>query len=110
MTYKEFAEYIEELRKNEEYINKLADLNVNVFEELTLETMVVELLAKAIGDKYEWLSWWIWEKEYGTRKELDAFEKDANGNDIVIPTDTPRDIWNLIQRNVEEEKKNAGCN
>ena len=101
MTFEEFEKCIDELKKNTDYIEKLAKLNVNIFEELTLETMVVDLIAKLIGDKYEWLSWWVWEKDFGTREDLEAFESDSQ---TVIPTTTARDIWNLIKRNVEEEK------
>ena len=101
MTFEEFEKCIDELKKNTDYIEKLAKLNVNIFEELTLETMVVDLIAKLIGDKYEWLSWWVWEKDFGTREDLEAFESDSQ---TLIPTTTAQDIWNLIKRNVEEEK------
>lgn len=100
MPYEEFERIIEELKKNNEYIDKLASLNVNIFENLTLETMVVDLLARILGDENDWLSWWIWEKDFGARTELNAFD-----GDNVIPTDTAQDIYNLILRSKEEEKK-----
>ena len=82
-------------------VSRLQNYALDVIHETeTLETMVVDLLARILGDENDWLSWWIWEKDFGARTELNAFD-----GDNVIPTDTAQDIYNLILRSKEEEKK-----
>lgn len=92
ITFEEFRDYIEQIKKNDEYISKLADLNVNVFENLTTDSLAVNLLEKLTNDESEWISWWIWEKDFGTNEKLKVYDKNNN----EIPSTTIKDLWDII--------------
>ena len=93
LTFKEFKHFMNEIIKNEKYIDECARLNVNIFEELTYSDLAVKLLQKLTNDKNEWISWWIWEKNQGTDENIKAFDETDN----EIPSKTIKDLWNLIQ-------------
>ena len=92
ITYDEFKKYIEKIIANEEYIDKLSALDINIWEHLTYSELCVRLLEKLVDDEDAgWISWWLWENEMG-KGELQVFDK----NDKEIPSQTIKDLWNLI--------------
>lgn len=59
----------------------------------SLEDQVVELLKVMFNDKDDWISYWIYELEFG-RKADKYTVADENGNNI--PLKTIEDLWNLL--------------
>ena len=54
------------------------------------------ILEKLMGDKFNLISWWIYDKKWGTRK-LDYKIKGK-----VIKTKTIKDLYNLLMITYEE--------
>jgi hypothetical protein len=54
----------------------------------------VEMLSEAVGDKDNWISYWLWECEMGKRKMAWS---DQNGRDYSIKS--IRSLWKTIQLN-----------
>ena len=63
-----------------------------IINDTSIEIMV-DMLAEWVGDTDGWLRWYVFEKEWGNRYELDVTDKDGN----VLPSATYDDIWELIK-------------
>lgn len=66
----------------------------------TLIDNVIELLGILLNDKYEWISYWMFELYCGS-KYKDGMITDRNGENIRLKT--IRDLWNLLKE--EESEK-----
>ena len=62
-----------------------------IINDTSIEIMV-DMLAEWVEDTDEWLRWYVFEKEWGNRYELDVTDEDGN----VLPSATYDDIWELI--------------
>lgn len=62
-------------------------------------SIAIRALEAAIGDKYEYVSWWCFEKDWGERGKDFCVTID----DKVIPTETMSDIYDLVTINVKED-------
>ena len=63
-----------------------------IINDTSIESMV-DMLAEWAGDTDGWLRWYVFEKEWGNRYELDVTDKYGN----VLPSATYDDIWELIK-------------
>ena len=63
-----------------------------IINDTSIEIMV-DMLAEWVGDTDGWLRWYVFEKEWGNRCELDVTDKDGN----VLSSATYDDIWGLIK-------------
>lgn len=99
MSFSEFEKTIKEIQKDEEYLSQLSQMGMNLFEHLGSTSITVRLLEKIFMDKSEWISWWIWEKDFGTKDEMQAFNKDRT----IIPLSTVRELYDFLV----EEMKNS---
>ena len=68
-----------------------------IINDTSIEPMV-DMLAEWVGDTDGWLRWYVFEKEWGNRCELDVTDKDGN----FLPSATYDDIWELILKDKEE--------
>ena len=72
-----------------------------VYPPMCTET-VIDLLEFIFNDKNQWISYWIFELEFGERYE-DGDVKNENGEDI--PLKTAEDLYDLLVRNMKESKE-----
>lgn len=103
VTYEEFNRYIESIKMVLDVENKLigisSDVRAKSKSEFTLYypsliSEVIELLGKAVDDKDDWISYFIFELDFG--KQNDVLQvKDCDGNEI--PLKTTKDLWNIIK-------------
>ena len=111
ITFKEFKSYIEDiksvydfeeqLRKMCSAFNKQTQYQASFIIPTLVETSI-NLLAELVGDKGEWISYWVF--ELGCGKLADDFTvKDKEGNNI--PLKTIEDLWNIINDNNKVDKK-----
>lgn len=63
------------------------------------ESLVINCIEKSVGDKYNWISYWVYDLEEG-KKAKSGTVSDKNGKDI--PIKTLSDLYNII--------KNPECN
>ena len=54
---------------------------------------IIKVIAEIVGDNDDWISWYVYEKEFGENTAL--YCNDKNGN--IIPSDTLEDLWELIK-------------
>ena len=104
-TLKEFEFYVSRLKELRESADKFSDA-LKIFTEENYicingreEGLMVELLEKLMGDTFNIISWWIYDKNWGTRK-LDYKIKGK-----VIKTKTIKDLYNLLM--ITYEQKNT---
>lgn len=59
---------------------------------------LMTLLEIVFEDESEWISWWIYEKNYGSRADLEAYYK--NGD--VIKLDTAEELYDFLVQNMSQ--------
>ena len=95
-TLKEFEFYVSRIKELRENADKFSDALDIFTDERTPcingreEGLMVELLEKLMGDTFNLISWWIYDKEWGARN-LDYKIKGK-----VIKTKTIKDLYNLL--------------
>jgi len=83
MTFERFKTIIETYRKFEQDLSDLYDLGIDFYEgKYKLMSHAEEILSESMQSHYnhygwEWISWFIWENDYGQRK-LEAWDADKN--------------------------------
>ena len=102
-TLKEFEEYIKKIKKFRENSDKLSEA-LDIFTESMTpcingreEGLMVELLEKLMGDKFNFISWWIYDKNWGTDKKLKYTIEGKK-----IKTTTIKDLYNLLKITYEQ--------
>ena len=101
MTYKTFNNLITrllEIKKDVDNLNKALkvfepDFNYLCFSKY--ETLVVDCLEEAVGDKTDWIEFFLYEMDGKFSKKPIAWDKD----DKVIPLRNMQDLYNAIMCN-----------
>ena len=92
-TYLEFYECMEELRAAMDFYEGLARLGIQL-DYIPLENTYVKNLQRLVNDKNDWISYYIYERDWG-KEEGDCVFEHKTGE--PIPLKTLEDLWNLIQ-------------
>lgn len=58
---------------------------------------IIKTISEIIGDNEDWIGWYIYEKEWGTKEDMEV--TDVNNN--VVSSETLEDLWELIQSSKE---------
>ena len=90
-----FAKTFDDVYMSEEF--KFIDLDMLDSELLVHKHNECEILWKSLFDEvgFNWIWWWINEKNAPWRAPLEAHDKDGN----IIPTKTVDDLWELVKDN-----------
>lgn len=102
ITYQEFEKYMQSIRTIFDIEDRLADISHEVkqrsksefnlyYPSLVAETM--ELLAKVVDDKDDWINYFVFELDFGSKNNVMQV-KDGDGN--IIPLATVEDLWNIL--------------
>lgn len=100
MTKEQFIKYMDIIHKRYNTLEMLyydlekltGVVSDRIINDTSIEPMV-DMLAEWVGDTDGWLRWYVFEKEWGIRFELDVTDKDCN----ILPSGTYDDIWELIK-------------
>lgn len=95
LSFEQFAKCMLTVKDDFEYFDRCYSLGVEIFNRVSSPDMVLQLLADIFDDKDGWITWFIFEKNWGKDKSLQAYEVDGK---TIIPTDTLTDIYNLITK------------
>jgi hypothetical protein len=92
----------EEMKRREEYAIYASKLFPNAFKanllpDPTFIEQCIANLEKLSGDIDEWISWWIWDTDFGVKNNEVTF-KDGKKKKII----TVEDLYNLINNHYEE--------
>lgn len=107
ITYDEFNRYMTVIKDEEELQDKITDAvsdynkkqKTSVYLEIpSQDGVIVDLLAKILDDKNEWISYWVYELDCG-RRYVDGSVTDKDGG--IIKLKTIEDLWNLIMSEKE---------
>lgn len=107
ISYEEFERYIDSIQMVLDVENSLmaisSDVRTKSKSEFTLYypsliSEVIELLGKEVDDKDDWISYFIFELDFG--KQNDVLQvKGCDGNEI--PLKTTKDLWSIIKSTQE---------
>lgn len=61
---------------------------------------IIKAISEIIGDDEDWIEWYVYEKEWGTKEDLGVADGDGN----VVPSETLEDLWELIQSSKDGNK------
>lgn len=96
MTIKEFSELIEDYQRNREEISRICEILPCFFDMSPVEygNLMFEKLITTYFEKegVEWIFWWLFDKNGDP--EMKAFDKSG----IEMPTETVKDLWNLVKK------------
>lgn len=87
----------------ENVYDKLDDIFGDVEDRFVANTSlfpIIKVISDIVGDDNEWIEWYIYEKEWGTKEDMEV--TDVNNN--VVPSETLEDLWELIQSSKEGDK------
>lgn len=83
--------------------NKLNDLFGDVGDKFMSNVSIfpiIKTISEIIGDNEDWIEWYVYEKEWGIKEDMEV--TDVNNN--VVPSETLEDLWELIQGSKEGDK------
>lgn len=97
-TLVDFTKWMTELKKFKDLQSKVNDVlkgydTESMFYGGFPEDLIVNLIKKLMDDKDDWLVWWIYEDNWGT-KNMKCFDK----NKKELKTKTLTDIYNIITK------------
>ena len=87
----------------ENVYDKLDDIFGDVGDRFVANTSlfpIIKVISDIVGDDNEWIEWYIYEKEWGTKEDMEV--TDVNNN--VVPSETLEDLWELIQGSKDGDK------
>lgn len=103
MDKRQFKELMTELlaiKKAEEALNtafKKFEPDFNYISFGRYESLVTRTLKLALDDKDDWIGYWLYELDCGTKAKIGT-AKDSNGKNI--PLKTLDNLWDAIEKNV----------
>lgn len=98
ITYQEFERYINDIKEYNDLISELNDVCIKHnrnFECLFADSLlcdVISLLEQLTNDKSQWISYWIFELNFGTSYQQGMVLQDKQD----VPLKTIKDLWNII--------------
>jgi len=97
MTYENFKKYMEFVKYRREFLRGLENLMGDYFGswislEGEYESKYLDLLKDVFDDKEDWISYWVYELDFGKEAKKDTITD--NGKNI--PIKTIKDLYNLI--------------
>ncbi len=97
-----FKKAIEAIKKQSEKELKFCDALEDIIDgrfvpEMSTDILhaLIECLEDTMSDKDEWISWWIYEKDFGKNKKMTAHYE--NGKNIKL--DTVEDLYKFLKKN-----------
>lgn len=58
---------------------------------------IIKTISEIIGDDENWIEWYVYEKEWGIKEDMEVIDENNN----VVPSETLEDLWKLIQSGKE---------
>ena len=96
MSFEEFNDIINKLKEEDQYMNKCSGIGFDhLVDFIPSYDMVIGLLSMLFNDDDEWLSWWIYETDFGN-KPMGAWDKD---NQPIPDLETIEGIYSLLINN-----------
>ena len=95
----DFSNVINRLKQNDRFLDKLSDVldEFGIDNQICstgLEDVIIDILETIFDDKKsEWISYWIWELDYG-EKYNDGDVADEDG--VAISLRTPEDLYDFL--------------
>lgn len=115
LTFEEFKKHIDAMIDAAAFQDGIGDLvrayNTKQNDQVSLLlpsliTNVVELLEHIMGDKYEWISYWVWELDFGKEYRAGCVT-DKNGQDIKL--ESVHDLYRFLsQEDSQTSQSKAG--
>lgn len=93
VTFKEFEKMLKHIISTSDMVDELYKYHIDFIETdaVGLIDHVINLLSKILKDKYETLSWWCWETNFGRDKEMCIIQDVKTEKEVAI--DTIEKIW-----------------
>lgn len=107
MTHEEFNRAFEEIRKADDFISKLNDLRINIFESPMGDALYYfqrKYFEQEYGKEgYDWISWYLYEKM--NHENPDEFKAwDENGNEIIR---NEEELYTYLEENYQKNLDNT---
>ena len=102
--FNDVMSFIRERQKIEFEINKMFSeefFDCNFFPYSKYETMMINLLSIIMEDESGWISYFVYELEFGEKYEDgDITATDKDGKEVIIPMKTIEDLYQVLVDNI----------
>ena len=71
----------------------------NIFDDTEMYSLLTKMLKEATNDKYDYISYWMWELDFGDSWEPGTL---LDTNNEEIPLKTVEDLWKFLESTYEE--------
>lgn len=96
MSFEKFKKIINQLKQEDKYIDKCSDIGFDgLLDFIPSYDIVIDLLSLIFKDDGEWLSWWIFDNEFG----LNGHKAWDENGELLSDLDTVKGIYNLLIHN-----------
>lgn len=95
MEFKQFEKIIRRIEKHHKQSDTLYSIFGGCDFSDDIEDSLVDVLSELLNDHAEWIAWWIYETDFGSKNNI------VREDGIEIPIDTVKDLWELIQAYAE---------
>lgn len=94
MKFKTFESIIKRLKTQSDEVSKLYSMKIDLIEFIDpYHTIISDMLKEEYGSEgIDWWNWFCYERDFGTRTDLEAF--DADNNPICRDV---KELWELME-------------
>ena len=100
LTKEGFVNAIMALKRDDNYVDECAKLTINIFEHLEAADVAVRLLETIMNDDGEYISWWMYEKDWGQNDDLNVYDESDN----IIELTTPEQLYDFLLENYKPKQ------
>lgn len=88
LTFEQFEKYINEIKKRNDRLDEICDVlgGCEWLFDIHMADEVISLLSYIMNDKDDWIAYWVYEQEFGTKWVDDETASQADGTPIVLRT------------------------
>lgn len=113
LTKEEFLKTIEALKQQDAIDNNFQTHMEVAFPgsyapiyENVLWALSIHMLELAMEDRYEYVSWWVYETDYGKREDMAVISWAENGQEKSVNFTTPEALYDFLVENAKHNDSN----
>lgn len=88
-----FSVHMENIQNERAALDSFSEIGFGVGENINTVDHAISLLEFVMGDEDDSISWWVYEKECGTREDINTFDE----RDNVIPLSTVQQLYAYLE-------------
>lgn len=96
ITEKDFVTILNKIEKSFITMSEVNNLLNTVIDIPNATDSCISLLEKLVNDKFQTISWWVYEKDFGKRKDINI-----KINNKTIQLNTPEELYDYLIKDID---------